>query len=419
MSITLLDYLLSLKNQDTKLVIKDTEQNYICTTFIDSALYLDSDLLKRTVNRWYIYGGRIIYIYLDEEHIEPVIPVTGIELNETSIAIDINDTVVLLAQVIPEDATDKSLTWLSTDEEIVTVENGLVTGIKDGTASVIVSTVDGGYTATCEIVVIDGTIIPVEDILLNDSILEMNVGSEDILLEATVLPENATNKSVFWISSNEEVVTVENGVVHAISEGEAIITVVSAENFDIYKECGVIVRENPQIVHVTGIELTPNTLELTVGVEPQTINAIISPENATNKSISWSSSNENVAYVSDEGVVIIVAEGTATITAITVDGGYTSTCEIIVNSVEPIINVTGVSLSENSLTLSTSSEPVELVANIEPSDATNKEVTWSSTDEQVATVLDGVITVVGVGEATISVTTVDGNYSDSCVVIVE
>ena len=418
MSITLLDYLLSLKNQDIKLVIKDVEQNFICTTFIDSALYLDKDLLNRTVNSWYIYGGRIIYIYLDEEHIIPVVPVTGIGLNETTLEMNVDDSVVLLAEVYPEDATDKSLTWISTDEEVVTVENGLVTAIKEGTATVVVTTIDGGYTATCDINVVSGVIIPVQEIILSNNNLEINVG-DDVVLEVVVVPQDATDKSVLWSSSDEEIVTVLNGNVHAVSAGNAIVTVVAASNQEAYKECNVIVSEVPQIINVTGVTVIPSALELIVGAEPAAIYAIIEPENATDKSVSWTSSDENVAIVSDEGVVIALGEGTTIITATTTDGAFTASCEILVNAVVPVVNVTGVSLSESSLTLSVDSEPVELVATLEPSDATNKEVEWSSSDEQVATVLDGVITVVGIGETTISVNTVDGNYSDSCVVTVE
>jgi len=149
---------------------------------------------------------------------------------------------------------------------------------------------------------------------------------ETATLTATVLPGDAVNKVVTWESSNHNVATVDNnGEVTAKAEGKAIITVTTKEGN--YKATCVVTVIDP-VVSVTGITLIPTTLSLVV-TETATLVATVLPENADNKAISWENSNSDVVTL-DNGKVIAKAAGTAIITVITEEGGYTAICEITV-----------------------------------------------------------------------------------------
>lgn len=146
----------------------------------------------------------------------------------------------------------------------------------------------------------------------------------------------------------------------------------------------------------------------------QQLKAKVSPDDKASKVV-WSSSNESVLTVDGNGLVTAVGDGNATITA-TVDGVSATTDTITVTT--PVVKVSSVSLSASNLKLAVGGEPSTLTATVEPNNATNKNVSWSSSDPEVATVADGVVTPVKAGAATITVTTEDGEYSATCKVTV-
>lgn len=171
-------------------------------------------------------------------------------------------------------------------------------------------------------------------------------------------------------------------------------------------------------VAVTGVSISDATATITVGAT-KTLTATVTPADATNKSVRWTSSNEAIATVDDEGVVTAVGAGSATITVTTVDGNYTATCAVTVEAA--IIAVTGVTVSPESDTISLASTPPQITctATVAPADATNKNVAWSSSDTAVATVDDdGVVTALAIGTATITATTEDGSFTDTCAITV-
>ena len=160
---------------------------------------------------------------------------------------------------------------------------------------------------------------------------------------------------------------------------------------------------------VTGVTLNQSAISLTVGGN-ETLIPTITPENATNKNLTWASDAENIATVDTTGKVTAVAPGTANITVTTEDGGFTATCAVTVT--QP---VTGVKLDTDKLDLFTG-ESKTLTAKVEPADAANQDVTWSSNNNAVATVENGTVKAVGEGEATITVTTAEGSYTATCAV---
>ena len=168
-----------------------------------------------------------------------------------------------------------------------------------------------------------------------------------------------------------------------------------------------------ETVSVTGVALNKTTVALTVN-QTETLTATITPANATNKNVTWSASGDGVVSVVD-GLVRALKPGTSTVTATTVDGGYTATCQVTVSAAT--VAVTGVTLNKASLSL-TVGDSETLTATVAPSDATNKNVTWSVTGDAV-TVNNGTVTAAKAGSATVTVTTVDGGFTANCAVTVE
>lgn len=167
-------------------------------------------------------------------------------------------------------------------------------------------------------------------------------------------------------------------------------------------------------VPVTGVTLVPATGTIDVGAT-LSLTASVAPADATNKNVTYSTSDDAIATVTSEGVVSGVGAGTATITVTTEDGGFTATSEVTVSAAT--VAVTGVTVSPESDSIQVS-ETLTLTATVAPADATNKTVTWSSSDDSIATVEDGVVTGVAAGTATITATTQDGNFTDTCEVTV-
>ena len=169
--------------------------------------------------------------------------------------------------------------------------------------------------------------IRVISISLSENTLELKVGDE-AGIEATIFPDNATNKKISWSSSNESVATVgPDGIVEAVSTGTAFITARS-EDSGVSAKCEITVKD--KVISVTGIALNKTSLSLTEG-EEFTLEATITPDNATNKEISWASDNEAVATVSAEGVVRAIKAGSANVTVTTVDQGKTASCAVTVD----------------------------------------------------------------------------------------
>lgn len=262
------------------------------------------------------------------------IPVTGIEITEKNITLDKGNTANIVATVKPENATNKNVTWSSSDESIATVESGVVTGVSEGTATITVTTEDGGKTDTCTVTVNDNNqeeVIPVTEVKFDMELAEgvslvVNKGTT-YPVTVTVLPENATNKNVTWNSSDENIAKVENGVVTGISEGTAIITV-TTEDGGKTASIPITVASN-EVVPVESVSLNKQTLSLEVG---DTTNLVVSfnPSNASNKNVKWTSSNEKVATISDTGIIKALSEGKTTITVTSEDGNKTATCELTV-----------------------------------------------------------------------------------------
>ena len=175
-------------------------------------------------------------------------------------------------------------------------------------------------------------------------------------------------------------------------------------------------KDDPK-VSVTGVTLDKTTLTITVGDADVKLTATVAPDNATDKTVSWSSDNAEFATVDNQGNVHAVAPGTANITVTTTDGGKTATCAVTVEAAK--VPVTGVTLDKTTLKIGVGDPDVKLTATVAPDDATDKSISWSSDNTDVATVDDqGNVHAVAAGSANITVTTTDGGKTATCAVTV-
>ena len=173
-------------------------------------------------------------------------------------------------------------------------------------------------------------------------------------------------------------------------------------------------KKDEQEVHVTGVSVSPATLSLVEGTSDQ-LRATVTPSDAANKSVSWTSSATAIATVDNTGKVTAVSAGTATITVKTADGGKTATCAVTVTT--KVIPVTGISIEEGATAEVEEGKTVTLTAKVQPDNATDKTVTWTSSNKAIATVADGVVTGVAAGQAVI--TAKAGDKEATCTVTVK
>ena len=333
---------------------------------------------------------------------------TAITLSQNNASLHVGETVTLTATVTPDNTTNKAVTWKSSNTSVATVENGKITAVALGEATITATTADGtNLSASCKV-----TVEPtkVTSITLSQNTASLHVG-ESVTLTATVKPDDATDKTVTWKSSNDAVATVDNGKVTAVALGEATITATTADGTNLTATCAITV--NP--IKAASITLSQTTAELFPG-DKITLTATVLPENATDKRVTWMSSNSSIATVSEEGIVTAVAVGETTITAKTADGtNLTATCAVKVNP----IKVSSITLSQTTATLYPTDQ-LQLTATVLPDNATNKGIEWESSNTAVATVSEGIVVAVAPGEAVITVRTTDGsNLSATCAVTVK
>ncbi|GHT62778.1 hypothetical protein AGMMS50239_17080 [Bacteroidia bacterium] len=317
-----------------------------------------------------------------EFFIHAAVSVTGVSLDKETLALKVDSTSQLTATVAPADANNQAVSWKSSNESIATVSSdGLVTAKTAGTATITVTTADGGFAASCTVTVTPN-IVSVTGVSLDKETLALKV-DDTAQLTATVAPADADNQAVSWKSSDESVATVSSdGLVTAKAAGTATITVTTADG-GFAASCTLTVT--PNIVSVTGVSLDKETLALKVDDTAQ-LTATVAPAGANNQAVSWKSSDESVATVSSDGLVTAKAAGTATITVTMADGGFTATCIVTVTSnIIPVTNITGVpesmTVEENILLeVSKGRDLISHLGTIVPQDATNQMIVWSITD---------------------------------------
>ena len=340
------------------------------------------------------------------------VPVTGVTVTGANTA-TAGDTVTLTATVAPANATDKSVTWSTSDAAVATVNaNGVVTTKKAGKVT-ITATSNGDKTKFGSIeITVSAATVPVTSVTVAGD-AAMTVDGEQTLT-ATVAPANATDKTVTWKSSDATVATVDaNGKVVAKKAGEVTITATAGGVSGTLKI--TVSDKAPTVIPVQSVTVTGKQ-ELVEGAST-TLTATVAPADATDKTVTWKSSDESVATVDKDGVVTAKKAGTVTITATA--GGVSGTLDITVTA-KPVetVPVTSVEVTVEAGTTVSVGKTLQATATVKPGNATNKKVTWKSSDESIATVdANGVITAKKAGKVVITATSTDGTDKSGSVEI--
>ena len=332
------------------------------------------------------------------------VKVSSIKLNATSKTLYNGKSTTLKATVFPINATNKRLTWKSSNTKVATVDkNGKVKALKVGNAIITATSTDGSnVSAQCKIKVVQR----VTKIKLNKSIINLSKKGKTAKLKATVLPNNAYNKSVTWKSNNTKVVTVDrNGKIKATTnKGTTYVNAIAKDGRKIRTRILVVVGKK-----VKKITLNKSSVTLNRGAKNRTfqLKKAIKNKNATYKGVSWYSSNKNVATVDKNGKVTIKHRGKVVITVKAKDGSNKSAkCKFTVKQL-----VTKLSYNNKKQVKEVyKNKTIKFAVTVVPSNANNKGLTYSSSNKKVATVNSkGVVKGIKAGTVTITAKAKDGS----------
>lgn len=390
--------------------------NSVVSNIVDKPLIIDKSAVvdRLSINSGDVFiHGSVNGLYTDESYngriliegeygdMMEIIPVQEISLYQTEYVKYVGDVFPISYVINPMDATFPLCAWSSSDPQVASVENGYIHCNNLGTA---VITLSAG--SKREYITVNVVPTPVGNVYLNISDHTMRVG-ESVIISATVEPYDATDKSVRWTSSDSSVASVNDGEVIAHDLGTTTIT---AEAGGLTATCFITVVPTP----VTGISLDRHEASVLLG-DSITLHATVYPEDATNKNVVWSTDDDSMASV-ENGIVTGIRPGYVTIYATTEDGSYSDWCRLYV--VDTAIHVDWISVDIEGSTWLNPGETVRFIAHVYPENATNPNIIWTSSDENVASVDNGVVTAKNVGTTTISATAEDGGTSWSIEVIV-
>lgn len=307
-------------NADDKIIIWSTSDDSVATVnggYVTATGYGVALITAYSVNGI----SAVCQVTVEKE----CIPITAISLNFEELNLTVGDEFTLVASVLPQGHTD-ILSWTSSDDGVVQVVDGKILCLATGTASVTLSATSG-VSATCVVQVLPDSIL-VESVEFDITSYSCEV-SDGLQLTATVLPSDATDKSLIWQSSDIYVAIVSNGTVVAVGEGTAIISATSSNGKSAY--CVITVQEKEEIIPVAEVYLNFTEVRCNVGDSFELI-ATVLPENATNKEVVWSTTNSEVVSVSG-GVVEVIGVGSA-IVKVESNGGLYAECVISVEELE-------------------------------------------------------------------------------------
>jgi uncharacterized protein YjdB len=353
--------------------------------------------------------------------------VTVTPSSQTSLAVGAQ--LAASATVYPRNATNQTVSWSSTEPGVASVDaaSGRIVALAPGTCAIVVTTSDGGRQASF-VLVVTQAVVPSTSVTVAPASAQLAVG-DSLDAVASVLPSNVTNASVTWSTSNAAVARVSSsGRVTAWGAGSCVVT---ARNGASAGTLLLTVTTDP--IAATGLAVSPTVAQVYAGDALQAA-ALVLPPNATDKTVTWSSSAPAVAQVgASTGLVQALTAGTSTIAAATALANGAFQASFLLTVLPTPAPVTGVSVPPPSLPLLATGADLQLQATVSPPDATNPAVIWSSSDANVAVVSVGdvapsavgdgvssaVVRAVGSGTCLIIATTVNGSFSSSFELTVE
>lgn len=315
--------------------LRNSTQNYtipaaFAGSYVDAYTNTAATLTAGTVQSLAPFQYRV----LTNANVTPV-AVTGVTVSPTSANVNVGLTQQLSATISPANATNQNVTWSSSNNAIATVSStGLVTGVAAGTVNITVTTQDGNKTAAAAITVTPASTFTVHFYKpatwgTGIRIYWWSALPAGVLADGSWPGITMTNEGNNWYGYTFTNVTSTNLI---FNDGTNQTANLSRDSNGWYMD-GVWYNSQPSAVAVTGVTVSPTSATLNVSATQQ-LTATVIPSNATNKTVTWSSTNSGVATVSSSGLVTAVGAGTATITATTQDGNKIATSSITVTAVQ-------------------------------------------------------------------------------------
>ncbi|QGQ99556.1 M6 family metalloprotease domain-containing protein [Paenibacillus psychroresistens] len=333
------------------------------------------------------------------------IAINGIALAADELFLNLNKPTSLKVTLF-NTGTNRTLIWKSSDPTVAEVNTaGLVTPKLIGEVTITASTYDKMYSDTTKVTIIQTSLAT---FTIDPKAVTLKIGDTDLQLTPTIGPSDATIQKAIWTSSNTATATVDSsGFVHAVAAGTTIITATTLDGAKIAK---VTITVPIPVASVRIVNTGPLTLKLNTTIS---LKSAITPATARDPKVTWGT-NSFVAEVSTTGLVKGLAVGTATISVHTSDGGFKDNITVIV-----IIPNSTISFASTKETLKVGAADITLVPIFKQVDATDKSVTWNSSNPAVATVdSDGAVHAVSAGTATVTATTVEGAKSAKVIITV-
>ncbi|MEG1647365.1 MAG: Ig-like domain-containing protein [Bacilli bacterium] len=345
---------------------------------------------------------------------EPTIPIKKIDIKDKKISLLTGNTYQIQYNILPNNATDKSIMWETTDARIATVtDKGLITARQVG--KVVLTAYSSTISTSISLNVISAP-VTLSDIELNPTNMSLSIG-DTYQMKINFIPSNTNNKNVTWISSNNNIVTVDNGLLRAKNSGTVTITAISN---NISKKSIINVKEKSQIIEITSLKLNQSNLEIKTNEQVQ-LSLTYLPKNATNNKFIWTTSNGQIVTVTNTGLIKGIKEGKTTI-YVKSTNGRSSSIEITVKNEKPESDSDGtikpleVLLNFETLLLENGQQK-KMRATVLPLNADQK-VTWfTGADSIISIDSNGLITAKKTGKTTVSAFTSNGLIAKAMVTV--
>jgi uncharacterized protein YjdB len=342
------------------------------------------------------------------------VPVTSITISGGTAITTGGGTLQLTASVLPANATNKTVTWSITSGSAyatINASTGLLTAVDNGSVTIRATAADGSGVFGTTTVTISNQSIAVTSITISGGTAITTDGGT-LQLTASVLPANATNKTVTWsITSGSAYATINasTGLLTAVDNGSVTVRATAADGSGVFGTTTVTISN--QLIAVTSITISGGTA-ITTGGGTLQLTASVLPANATNKTVTWSitSGSAYATINSSTGLLTAVDNGSVTIRAIAADGSgvFETTTVTISNQVIPVTSIT----VSGGTAITTGGGTLQLTASVLPANATNKTVTWSITSGSAYATINsstGLLTAVDNGSVTVRATAADGS----------
>ncbi len=364
-------------------------------------------------------AGETIITAKSSNNVTSSVKIRVMDINPFSISISENDiemiegeSKVLKVIFSPSNTTNKNVIWSSSDPSVADIDsNGKVTAKKEGTTKISVYLNSDQTIKSEAIVKVYSKNSQPTNIILNNNNVTLYVDST-IDLKATIVPNTAINKKVKWSSSDNKIATVDsNGKVTAKKSGKVTITAMTSNSLTARST----IKVTTPLIAVKKIEIENNVVTFFVG-DSINLSASVSPITASNKSVKWSSSDESIATVDSNGKVIGKKAGSVKITATSKSNPRVSGSKSIVVSIKKI-NVRSIALSEENINLYVE-DVHKLNPILTPKDTTEKNITWSSSNSNIATVdQSGNVVAKGVGDVIVTAKAENGSTSSASIIV--